>query len=479
VKSLKKVRKNIKNIRIIPFVLLNLFIFSTKAHSQEIELFSGKTNLFLNDKFTVTIFFPKENKRDFKVFHQYYFPDIEDFEKGRTLYLEEEEPKGYKIIQYYKPRKAGTFLVNPIRIRIKDKTYSSKRVTVKVSARNNYNPEPEPEIKIEEDLEYEEPKLDAFLDIQSNKSKVYTGEGFGITLSLLISTLNKTEVTFIDLGEQRKEFIKKMKPTGCFIEDFSVSTEVDTVVIKDRKYTKWKLYEGVFFPIDSNSIKIPVLNLSVLTYALAKNKSQSLERKTMVKYFSTKPLLIKVSGLPINKGTEQIPVGYFKVSENAYPDKFQTGKSFKYTFNIIGEGNISAIPAPVVVPSEYFDIYAPKISQEISRQQGRIVGGKSFVYYVTPKEPGVFQLSDYFKWAFFNTSNGRIDTLTSSLSLKVRGESLKNNYISANNPGDFYNRINTDSNQMRLLVKSDNLKFMANIFILVMLVITGIIVLKK
>ena len=130
-------------------------------------------------------------------------------------------------------------------------------------------------------------------------------------------------------------------------------------------------------------------------------------------------------------------------------------------------------------PSQYFDIYAPKITQEISHQQGRVVGGKSFVYYVTPKEPGDFKFSDFFRWPYFNTAKGQVDTLTSVLSLKVRGESLKNNYISANNPGDFYSRINSDSNQLKIFAKDDRMKFWANTFILIMLVITAVLVLKK
>ena len=479
---MQKVRKNIKYIRIVLFFILNIFIFNTKGYTQEIDVFIGKTTLSLNEKFTVTIFFPKDNKREFKAYRQYFFPDIADFEKGRTVYLDEEEPKGYKIIQYYKPRKSGTFIINPVRIKIKDKVYSSKRAFVKVSSKTKAKTEEEPAIiKIDDDLEFEEPKLDAVLDINATKNRVYAGEGFGITVSFLISTQNKAEITFIDLTEQRKEFIKKMKASGCFIEDFLLPNEiaVDTITIKEKKYTKWKLYEGVFFSLDSNNIKIPSLNLSVLTYAVAKNKNESIERKSITKTFSTNPILIKVMALPKNKRKTQPPVGYFRLNESVFPTKISTGKSFKYTFTIVGEGNIAALPEPEIHAGAYFDIYAPRITQEISRQQGRVFGAKSFVYYVTPKEPGDFKLSDFFRWSYFDVTKGRFDTLTSTLSLKVRGESLKNNYISVNNPGDFYNRINTDSNQVRLFAKDNDLKLWADMFILIMLVGTAVLVLKK
>lgn len=479
---MQKVRKNKKNIGIILFILLNLFIFSPKAYTQEIDVFTGKTTLALNERFTITIYFPRENRREFKAYHQYFFPDIADFEKGKTLYVEEEDPKAYKIIQYYKPRKAGTFIINPVRIKIKDKVYSSKGATVKVYSANNPKAEPEPEVgKDEEDLVYEEPKLDAFFQLYTTKTKVYTGEGFGVSLSFLIAAQNKTELTFFDLAEQRKEFIKKLKSTGCLVEDFYLPDELklDTLSLKEKKYYRWKLYEGVFFPTDSNNIRIPTLTLSVISYALAKNKNESIERKSRQKTFSTRPVLIRVVALPDQKAKEQIPVGYFRLNEHITPSKFYTGKSFKYTFSIIGEGNIVSLPEPSIVTSEYFDVYAPRITQEIIRQQGKIFGHKTFIYYVTPKEPGEFLLKDFFRWPYFNIATGRTDTLASALSLKVRGESLKNNYISVNNPGDFYSRIYTDSNQWKMLSKDDGLKFWINVSLLLMLLITVVIVLKK
>ncbi|HVD97564.1 MAG TPA: BatD family protein [Cytophagaceae bacterium] len=477
-----KVRKNKKNIGIVLFVFLNFFIFSQKAYTQEITVSTGKTKLAINEKFTISIHFPKENKREFKAYHQYFFPDLTDFEKGRTIYIEEEDPKSYRITQYYKPRKAGNFTINSIRIKIKDKVYASPKVTVKVSAVKNPKPEPEPEIKKdEEDLEFDEPKLDAMLHISSSKKNVYMGEGFSLTLSFLVSAQNKAELTFIDLAEQRKEMIKKMKSTGCLVEEVAAHEELklDTVTIKEKKYLQWKLYEAVFFPIDSNNIKIPSLQFSMLTYALAKNKQESMERKTMLKKFSTSSFIITVSPLPQQKGKEQLPVGYFRLAENISPNKFHTGKSFKYTFTVIGEGNIAALPEPIVTPSDYFDIYAPKIKQESAHQQGKLVGAKTFTYYVTPKEPGDFQLANFFKWPYFNMAQRRADTLRSALSLKVRGESLKNNYISVNNPGDFYSRIHTDTNQIRLLSKDDEVKYWTNLSILLMLVITAMLVFRK
>jgi hypothetical protein len=297
----------------------------------------------------------------------------------------------------------------------------------------------------------------------------------------LISTHNKGEFSIIKLNEQRKSFVKLLKQLNCLVEEIATSEDLgqDSVVIKDKKYIEWKLFEGIFFPLDSANLQIPSLAFKFLTYSTAKFKSESVERKSIEKFLYTKPLKIKVKPLPGKWGKELPPVGYFNLSEAIGSHKFYTGKSFKYTFRIVGEGNISNIPNPTVLSNENFDIYSPKISQEIYRQQGRITGVKTFVYYVTPKEPGEFKLGDYFKWPYFNTAFKRFDTLSSTLSLKVRGESLKNNYISVNNPGDFYNKFNTESNRLMPIVKKDNEKIWINISLLLMLLVVAFIVFKK
>ncbi|HSZ24771.1 MAG TPA: BatD family protein [Cytophagaceae bacterium] len=478
---MQKVKKNKKNIRIVPFLVLIFFIFSQKAHTQEISIVTGKTDLGINEKFTITILFPKENKREFKAFHQFLFPEIADFEKEKTIFGEEEDPKTYKITQYYKPRKTGNFTVNSFRIKIKDKLYSSKETSLRVSSRSTSKNNDIQDPKSEEPLEFEASKLEAIFEIQASKKNVYVGEGFGITLYFLVAIPNKAEITFIDLAEQRKELVKKMKTTGTMVEDFPLPNKIllDTVTVKDKKYTKWKLYEGVFFPINSNNIQIPALNFSVLTYALAKNKEEDIERKTIIKQFYTKPLLIKVNPLPINNENDQVPVGNYRLRESTYPEKFHTGKSFKYQISIVGEGNITTISEPIILTSAYFDIYAPKVAQEITLEDGKMTGIKSFIYYITPKEPGEFRLADFFQWSYFNSVKRKMDTLRSTLTLKVQGESLKNNYISVNNRNDFYSRINTDSNQIRTLATNNQMKFRVDIAILVMLVITAVLVLKK
>jgi len=479
----KKVKKNIKYIQLILFTLLNLFIFSNFSYSQAISISTSKSIITLQETFSVQILFSKDNKREFKAFRKFIFLDIADFEKGRTEFLDKNEDKEYKIIQYYKPRKPGIFTINPIKIKIRDELYTTNTTKIIVSKANQQSDikEIENEIDSKEPLQYEEPKLDILFNISSSKISAYLGEGFGISFSLLIATTNKAEITFINLNDQRKELIKKITSLKCLVDESPLNNEsnIDTIYLSEKQYTRWKIYEAIVYPIDSIPVKIPSLPFTLLTYAIATNGNESIERKTISKTFLSKPITIKIKPLPFNIDIKQIPVGVFSLSERISSSKTYTGKSFKYYFTITGEGNIANLPSPIIQQSIYFDFYTPKIKQESKNVEGRKYGTKSFEFYVTPKEPETFNLSKYIIWPYFNTRTGKIDTLRSSIILNVRGESLKNNYISTNNSDHFYSKIDTEDNSLHLLIQEDKLKFWVNIVILAMLVITGIIVFKK
>jgi outer membrane scaffolding protein for murein synthesis (MipA/OmpV family) len=108
-----------------------------------------------------------------------------------------------------------------------------------------------------------------------------------------------------------------------------------------------------------------------------------------------------------------------------------------------------------VKKDDNFEFYEPNVRQDITRANGRVTGTKSFNYFLIPKEPGTYKLSDYFRWIFFNTEKDRYDTLQSRLTLYVTGESKKNQVIQANDAGTFYDKMQNSDNELRRLDDTD------------------------
>ena len=59
-------------------------------------------------------------------------------------------------------------------------------------------------------------------------------------------------------------------------------------------------------------------------------------------------------------------------------------------------------PSPMSESDDRFEFYEPNVRQDINRQNNRVTGTKSFDYFMIPKEPGKYKMSNYFQWVFFN-----------------------------------------------------------------------------
>jgi hypothetical protein len=188
---------------------------------------------------------------------------------------------------------------------------------------------------------------------------------------------------------------------------------------------------------------------------------------------------VTIRELPPHPLRESVSVGNYRLKESISSSELKTGESFNYSFNITGEGNISAIHEPKFQSDENFDFYPPNVRQDIKKGNGRVRGIKSFGFYGIPNEPGEFDMKDYFSWIYFNPEKEQYDTLKSELTLVVTGESKKNESISSTDMGSFYDSIALKDNSLMNLSEKGILQTLINIGIVLMLVLGAYIVFKK
>ncbi|HNP78355.1 MAG TPA: BatD family protein, partial [Cyclobacteriaceae bacterium] len=147
----------------------------------------------------------------------------------------------------------------------------------------------------------------------------------------------------------------------------------------------------------------------------------------------------------------------------------KTGQSIEYEFNVYGEGNISSIQRPVIEKDDNFDFYEPNVQQNITRENSKVTGTKSFRYFLVPKEPGQFEMGRYFQWIYFNTHKRTYDTLRSKIVLAVEGESQRNQAIQSTDLGSFYDRVNVVDNSLHATAQIGWMKWGMNSLIALML----------
>lgn len=475
-------------MRLIATVSLLLIFITTNA--QKIQVTLGPDEIGENQAWTITLTIQNDRLRTYD-----NFPDIEGFRKRGTStqstqnIINGQISSSQSIIMTYLPLKQGSFTVPDFSMKVNDKTVqvAGKRVKVGPPVQQQSDPfrsffdRGADDFFGKGEAEFVDISDDAFLALSTSKDEVYTGEGFNATLAFFVSEENRAPLQFYELGRQLSELLKKLKPTNCWEENFNIENiEGESVTIGNKDYTRYKIYQATYYPLNTEPIVFPRVSLEMIKYKVAKNPSFfGQNRKEDYKTFYSKPKTVRVKELPAHPLKDVVAVGDYKLSELMPSTDITTGKSVSYVFNIYGEGNISSIQKPNVPNDANFEFYEPNVRMDIKREAGRVTGTKSFNYFLIPKEPGRYDLAKYFQWVFFNPEEEKYDTLASKLTVYVTGESTKNEVIEANDDGSFYDKIQTADNSLTLIRENNWQQTVFGLFILLVLASSAYLVFKK
>lgn len=468
--------------------LLPIFVF---AQNPNIQIILGPDEIGENQAWTISVTANNENLKSYD-----NFPDIDGFRKrgtstqSQTNIVNGQISSSQSVVMTYAPTQKGTFTLPPFKMKINGQSLSSPGKKIKVGPsvqarsadpfRSFFDRDPTSDFNKGE-TEFLDVKEDALLALSTSKDEVYVGEGFNATLSFLVADNNRAPMQFYELGKQLSDILKKLKPSNCWEENFNIENiEGEPIEINGKGYTQYKIYQATYFPLNSQTVQFPSVGLKMIKFKVAKNPSFfGQNRQEDFKTFNSKSKTVRVKQLPPHPMRDAVAVGVYRLDERIGATELQTGQSVGYEFNLFGEGNISSIEKPEIKKDNTFEFYEPNIKQNINRENGRVTGTKSFSYFMIPKEPGTYNLRNYFEWVFFNPNLKKYDTLRSNQLVNVSGESKRNQAIESNDAGSFYDRIGTTDNTLQSSTTGDWIKMSVNIFILLMLGASAYLVFKK
>ncbi len=476
-----------------PLFFIGLLWLTTSAWGQQIQLQLGPDEIGENQGWTIAITVVNEQLKSYG-----NFPEINGFRKRGTSTQSQtninngQVTSSQSVIMTYAPLQQGIVTIPPFSIKVNDQTINSPGKKVKVgppiqvqardpfrSMFDNRDPFSDPAAKGEP--EFVDVKEDALLALTTSKDEVYVGEGFTASLSFLVADNNRAPMQFHDLGRQLSDILKKLKPATCWEENFNIENiEGESVSIQGKGYTQYRIYQATFFPLNAEPVSFPSVGLEMIKFKVAKNPSFfGQNRKEDFKTFYSKSKTVRVKELPPHPLQNSVAVGNYQLDESVASKELKTGQSIGYSFNVTGEGNISSIERPAIPKDGKFDFYEPTVQQNIRRENGRVSGTKSFKYFLVPKEPGQYNLGDYYSWVFFNPAKKQYDTLRSQLTVNVTGESQRNQAIQSSDLGAFYDRIEVTDNTLQSASGPGWVKTGAPLFILLILAAAAYIVFRK
>lgn len=478
-------------LRVAFLVIFASNLVSSVSFAQNLQIILGPDEIGENQAWTISVTANNESLKSYD-----NFPDIDGFRKrgtstqSQTSIVNGQISSSQSVVMTYVPTQQGTFTVPAFKMTINGQSISSAGKKIKVGPpvqvrstdpfRSFFDRDPANDFS-KGVTEFVDVKEDALLALSTSKDEVYVGEGFTTTLSFLVADNNRAPMQFYELGKQLSEILKKLKPSNCWEENFNIENiEGEPIDIDGKGYTQYKIYQATFYPLNAEPVYFPSVGLEMIKFKVAKNPSFfGQNRQEDFKTFNSKAKTVKIKELPPHPMKDAVAVGVYRLDERIGATELQTGQSVGYEFNIFGEGNISSVEKPDIKKDNIFEFYEPNVKQSVNRENGRVTGTKSFSYFMIPKEPGTYNIADYFQWVFFNPTSKKYDTLRSNQVVNVIGESQRNQAIESTDTGSFYDRIGTTDNTLQSSITSDWIKMGLNIFILLMLGASAYLVFKK
>ncbi|MBS1508837.1 MAG: BatD family protein [Bacteroidetes bacterium] len=258
---------------------------------------------------------------------------------------------------------------------------------------------------------------EAWLDLSVDKTEVFEGECFILSLSFNISDINRVPLRFYDLGLQLDSIFRQLSYVNSAVSSINYIVDIAGVHQEGvRGYTSYKIVHKAICPSVSGIIKVPPLTI------LMEQRNSNRGFDKLIK-FSSNNVEVKVKPIPQGNVTT-LPgggklCGDFELKESFSITKAEVGIPVLYNIDIQGKGLTYAIAPPkITMPDVSVRIKSVETSDSLI--QGKYFSKKRFTYELYFKKEAKYDFSKKIRFTYFNPYLNKESTLFTQDSLLVR-----------------------------------------------------------
>jgi hypothetical protein len=304
-------------------------------------------------------------------------------------------------------KKEGTFTIPPATIKVNNSNYTSNSLTINVLPPDQAGAAQSQGDASSSGLN----DTDLFVVMQVSKRSVYEQEGFLVTFKLYSRD-----------GQVGPKDVKFPKFEGFLAQEVELPTEKQWTLdnYNGTNYQMVVLKQTVLYPQRPGKLTIEAGRFDATVRVRTQRRPRSIfddffndAYQTVNKTLSTSPVTIDVAPLPSGKPTSYAnAVGNFNMTAELSSANVKTNEAITIKVNISGNGNLRVVKNPVVTFPNDFDIYDPKVENNIRTTAAGVNGSKTIEYMAIPRYAGDFEIPAI-QFSYFNTQTGTYKTLTS------------------------------------------------------------------
>ncbi len=393
--------KSSSNFLLLLFVILGAAPASLRAQDVTVVATVDRTQIGLGEDFTLSVEISGRDVGEPRL------PDLSQFAQqiGRSssqnFQLINGRMSSSTTIHYtYLAQAAGAFEIGAVEVEVNGQIVRSQPIRIEIaqagggaqpqggqSGATPSQPRTDPSLQSSE--------VGVFLKAELDRTRIYQNEP--IVVSYKIYTLRT--ISSYSLS-------KLPNFAGFWVENFDMPRQPQTrqEVINGQGYLVAEIKRTAVFPQSAGKLTLEPMTIECEVQVQAqRRRSRDLFEsffddpffaRTARVEVSSKPVSIEVLPLPTNKpaGFEGA-VGNYSLKATVDRREAKTNEAITLKVSVSGQGNIKTLSAPRLTLPRDFEIYDPKVVEDVNRANNQISGSKTWEYVMVPRFPGEFEIS--------------------------------------------------------------------------------------
>lgn len=350
----------------------------------------------------------------------------------------------------------GTFTIGPASVNVNGKSYKSNAVTVKVVKGSAQQPRQGAQGgQSNQQASGEISGKDLFVKASVSKANPYQGEQVIVTYKIYtripIAEYSITKAPGMS-GFWTQDLLKDQKNLNQYRE-----------TIDGQEYVVAEIKKDAIFAQKSGKLNIEPLEMDVVAQIQRKSGRRLTNDPFFDNFFDdgffgntlqnvkktirSNQVTINVKSLPGQGKPADFSgaVGNFTITASTDRNELKANDALSLKFTVSGKGNLKLIEKPSLTFPADFEVYDPRVSDNIHTTASGVSGSRTFEYLVIPRNPGNFTIKPAL-FSYFDIDNGVYKTLKSpGFNIKVeRGDGSEGTFSAGGTNKEDFKYIGND-----------------------------------
>lgn len=250
---------------------------------------------------------------------------------------------------------------------------------------------------------------DLFVRVTANRTSVFEQEAFLLTYKIYYAVALRgfENAKLPDFNGFHSQEIEVSQSNNYSLEHYN-----------GRNYHTAVLKQYLLFPQRSGTLEIAPARFDAVVAKEVRTSDPfdaffgGSSYVSVKKTLTTPTLKINVKPLPLPKPDNFIgAVGSFNLESTISKEEVNADEAVTYKLILSGVGNLKLVNAPELQFPTDFEVYDPKVSENVVMKSNGMSGNRVFEYLLIPRHPGKYDLGSL-SFEYFDTKTGTYKTLT-------------------------------------------------------------------